>query len=734
MVRVTGEFEDMTDTQVGFSQWLERLPMRVSDSERDVLARAWSLAKVAYGDRVRGSGESYFSHALSVATVAGGLKLDTATMAAALLHDLPWLEVFDPARVAEACGSEVADLIQGTTRMDVISDLRRKPDARGGQAEALRKMLLAIARDIRVVFIVLAERLHDMRTLKNRDESVQRSVAHETMDLHAPLANRLGIWQLKWELEDLSFRFLEPVTYKRIAKLLAEKRVDRERFIGAMRERIEAGLARAGVSAEVTGRPKHIYSIWRKMQRKGLGFHELFDIRAFRVIVETVPECYASLGVIHSLWQPIPKEFDDYIATPKENNYQSLHTAVVGPEGKNVEVQIRTREMHQQAELGIAAHWRYKEGGGRDPSFDGKVAWLRQLLDWNQDDSGEEDLIDRFKAEIFEDRVYVITPQGDVRDLPRGATPLDFAYHIHSQVGHRCRGAKVNGKMVALTHELQNGDQVEILTAGNMRPSRDWLNPSLGYIRTPRARSKVRAWFRQQDYAKNVSEGREILDRELHRLGVSDVSLEKLAAKSRFPKPDDFLAAIGRGDISGGQIASYIGERLLPSEPSLPPVRRDRDRGEARPDDDVTIYGVGNLLTRLAKCCQPTPGDAVIGFITQGQGVTIHRQDCPNVMRMQKEVPQRLIEVSWARRSDRRYPVEVQVEAYDRPGLMKDITALLSNEKISLLAVNMRTDRNEQRARITLTLEVRGVAELSRVMDRIGGLRNVHDVRRITDG
>lgn len=736
MVYVTGELEDVSEQALDFDGWVARLPLNLEAAERARLARAWTLAERVYGDSRRAAGDSRFGHALAVASVLAALRLDTDTLIAGLLHDLPWQDGVATDGLAREFGDDVAGLVDGCARMGVVSELHARPAGGDGaeRAEALRKMLLAMAQDIRVVFLVLAERLHDMRMLKHRPPEVQQRMARETLDLYAPLAHRLGIWQLKWEMEDLCFRFLEPVTYKRIARLLAEKRVDRERYIAEMQQRLESALQEAGIDAEVTGRPKHIYSIWRKMQRKGLGFHELFDIRAFRVLVNTVPQCYAALGVVHSLWQPIPREFDDYIASPKENNYRSLHTAVVGPGGRTVEVQIRTREMHQQAELGIAAHWRYKEGRGADPAFDAKVAWLRRLLEAGADENAEEDILDRFKAEVFEDRVYVITPRGDVIDLPKGATPLDFAYHVHSEVGHRCRGAKVNGRIVPLTYTLQNGDPVEILTARLGQPSRDWLNPGLGYLATPRARAKVRTWFRQQDHDKNVTEGRATLERELHRLGLGDISLERLAGRSRYPKVEDFLAAIGRGDITGGQIAGLLSDQLLPERESVQDMltRRRRGAGAGRGgEDDVTVYGVGNLLTRMARCCQPAPGDPILGFITRGEGVSIHRRDCPNVRRLEETSPERLIDVSWSRRTERHYPVDVMVEAYDRQGLIKDISALLSNEHINVTAVNTRTDPDDQQARMTLTLNVADVGQLSRVMERIAGLRNVRDVRRV---
>jgi len=718
------------------AEWIATMPRSPGAEERARLIGAWEYAADHYGDGQRPAGDRRFDHAVAVADILSGLELDADSVIAGLLHDLPDAGGPDLAAIAEQAGDTVASLVEGCLRMGQVSRLHTGADSaqQGKRAEALRKMLLAMARDIRVVFLVLAERLHDLRVLGGLPETDRQQIARETLDLHAPLANRLGIWQIKWELEDLSFRYLEPDSYKRIARLLAERRVDRERFIEAMKARMGTHLAEAGLNAEVTGRPKHIYSIWRKMQRKGLGFDELFDLRAVRVLVDTVPACYTALGIIHSLWQPIPREFDDYIASPKENDYRSLHTAVMGEGGRPVEVQIRTREMHDQAELGIAAHWRYKEGRSADPDFDARVAWLRQLLESTPDSETDGDLIDRFRAEIFEDRVYVITPGGDVIDLPRGSTPLDFAYTIHSEIGHHCRGARVNGRMVTLTQSLQNGDQVEILTARHARPSRDWLNPALGYLNSPRSRAKVRAWFRQQDQDKTIQLGRELLERELHRLGLADVNLESLAARSRYARLPDFLAALGRGDMTGGQVAHLLRDRLLPTEPQSREQLLRRRSGSAStptdPEDDISIYGVGNLMTRMARCCQPTPGDAILGFITRNEGVTVHRSDCANIRRLQETTPERLIEVSWSRGSGRAYPVDIVVEAYDRPGLIRDISSLLNNEGINVTAVNTRTDPDDQVARMVMTVEVADVDQLSGVMQRMVGLRNIRDVHR----
>ncbi|WP_290648052.1 GTP diphosphokinase [Aquisalimonas sp.] len=736
MVSVTDDISDLfAHGTPSPDAWLDRVLPGAGEGERQLLRTAWEAAVRAYDGNLRRSGEAYFEHALAVASILAALKLDAPSIAAGLLHDGPTVcSRKQWSAICATVGGEVANLVDGVGRMDVISDLHGHTEEGGETAnrtEALRKMLLAMAQDIRVVFIKLAERLHDLRTLRAYPQAVQQQVAQETTDIYAPLAHRLGIWQVKWEMEDLCFRHLEPDTYKRVARLLREKRQDRERYIRQVTDQLTAALHSAGIEADVYGRPKHIYSIWKKMQRKGLGFHELFDIRAVRVMVRDVAACYATLGVVHSLWRHIPKEFDDYITTPKENDYQSLHTAVVGPEGKTLEVQIRTWDMHEQAELGVAAHWRYKEGASsRDARFEEKLAWLRQLLEWGREDGAAEDFIDRFKAEVFEDRVYAISPRGDVLDLPRGATPLDFAYYIHSDVGHRCRGGKVNGRIVPLTYELRNGDQVEILTSRRGAPSRDWLNPALGYLRTSRARSRVRAWFRQQDHAKNVAAGRQILEREFHRLGVQDVNLERLAEKSRYSKMDDFLAAIGRGDASGGYIAGLLRDQVLPRRDPGDALPQGPAPGGGEQTDEVSIYGVGNLLTRQAGCCKPAPGDAVVGFITRGQGVTIHRRDCNNVRRLQETSPERLIDVSWSRHAEQKYPVDIQVDAYDRQGLLRDITAILTNEKVNVTGVNTTTGRQDHQARMTLTVEIGDVTQMSRLMDRIAALRNVRDVRR----
>jgi GTP pyrophosphokinase len=595
-------------------------------------------------------------------------------------------------------------------------------------AESLRKLLLAMVEDVRVVLIKLADRLHNMRTLKYLDEPRQRSIAKETLEIYAPLANRLGIGQVKWELEDLSLRFLDPQSYRDIAAQLDERRVDRERFIDRVVRHLRRELEAAGVQADVTGRPKHIYSIWKKMQRKNLPFNQIFDVRAVRIIVERDADCYAALGVVHSLWHHIPKEFDDYIANPKENDYRSLHTAVVGPGGQTVEVQIRSRDMHEYAELGIAAHWRYKEGGRFDPNIEQRVVWLRQLLEWKDEEASASDFVDRFKSESGSERVYVMTPQGKVVDLPAGATPLDFAYYIHTDIGHRCRGAKINGRIVPLTYELHSGEQVEIITTRQGTPSRDWLNSHLGYLKTSRAQAKVRHWFRQQDYDMNVAAGRTALDRELHRLGIGNFNWEQLAERLHYPNVSDMLAAIGNGDLSTAQLAGAANELATPSNDDF--VAAKPTRSSDADEKGIRIEGVGNLLTHVAQCCRPVPQDPIVGYITRGRGVTIHRRDCPNLLRLAASEHERILEVDWGGAVAAVYPVEIEILAYDRSGLLRDITASLANEKINVIGVNTYTDKTDYAAHMHLTLEIRDIGELSRVLSRIGQLPNVVEVKR----
>ena len=736
---VQSALADITDvTTLEPEQWLSRLPVELGAQERALLERAWRCARSGYAERERETGEPHFAHAVYTATILAELSLDAGTLAAALTHDLPELDDRAAAELRRELGDDIADLVLSVCRMHGIGRFRDAAEleaaVHGERAEGMRKMLLAMARDVRVVFIALAERLHDLRAARDLPAAERARLARETQDIYAPLANRLGIWQLKWELEDLSFRFLEPETYQDLARRLSERRRDREAYIDTVCRRLRTALEAEGIDAHVYGRPKHIYSIYRKMQRKGLRFDDLYDLRAVRILVDDERACYGALGIVHGLWTPIPREFDDYIATPKENNYRSLHTAVVGPEGKPLEVQIRTHEMHAEAELGIAAHWRYKEGGRQDAAFDQRIAWLRQILDWPGEAEEEGDFVDRVRAEIFADRVYALTPQGDVLDLPRGATPLDFAYHIHTELGHRCRGARINGRIVPLTRPLENGDQVEILTSRESRPSRDWINPELGYLYTNRARGKVRTWFRQRDHDKNVAAGRQALDRERRRLGVEDVTTDEIVRRSRYARTEAFLAALGRGEVTSGQIASLLRDRLLPRRPQPPAEGTRRGRGErAGRDDDITVEGVGDLLTRIAGCCSPAPGDPIVGFITRGAGVTIHRQDCPNIEHLRQREPERMMEVSWRSEPAGRYPVRVHVQAAILDSPLSEMTRVCGHEGVRLDGVQTRPEGADG-YRIDLDVRVSDVRQLTRLMDKLAGVEEIERVWRSQGG
>lgn len=714
-----------------FEPWMASLGNGRSEAERELLGRAFALASLAHADQTRASGEPYMQHCLAVAQMLAELHLDSATLAAALMHDT--LEDTDITyeHLEAEFGEEIAKLVDGVTKLgqiDQLSGMSERNIREDTKAESLRKMFLAMVDDVRVVLIKLADRLHNMRTLGSLPEHKCKRIARETLEIFAPLANRLGIWQIKWELEDLSLRYLEPETYKEIVTLIDERRPDREVYIAKVVNRVREELKKSGVRAEVSGRPKHIYSIYRKMSRKEVDFDQIYDVRGVRVTAESVPDCYTALGIIHSLWRPIPGEFDDYIATPKDNMYRSLHTAVVGPEGKPLEVQIRTYEMDYTAELGIAAHWRYKEGHKQDPIFDNKIAWLRQLMEWRQEVTDAHEFIDSLKTDVFQDRVYTFTPRGDIIDLPAGSTPIDFAYHIHTEVGNRCRGAKVNGKLVALDYQLRSGDQLEILTAKRGGPSRDWLNPHLGYVKTSRARSKIRQWFKRQNRDENVVQGREVLERELKRLGLDETPFDHIAKRFSFEKVDDFLAAIGGGDINAHQIAGRALELMKPEEEAFEfPIARV---APAAPPTGIRVRGVGDLLTNLARCCNPLPGDGIVGYITRGRGVTIHRQDCQNVLRMNDR--ERLIEVDWGVEVTETHPVNVRVEAYDRQGLLRDIASVVADEAINLSAANVVTRKKDHMATMLVTLEIADIDQLSRVLARIERLPNVVEARRQT--
>ena len=659
------------------------------------------------------------------------LDLDRETLAAYVLHALRQGGVpLDASRLAKL-PSSLRDLLDGQQAADKVGALYAARSG-GGNAEGLRRLLLAIIKDLRVVFILLARQLARLRAAERLEPEQRRELAQLTADIHAPLANRLGIWQLKWELEDLAFRYLQPDTYRRIVRLLDERRSERDGFIETTIRMLRGALDKAGVKADIAGRSKHIYSIWKKMQRKGGDFSALYDIRAVRLLVDDVAACYAALGVVHTLWPPIPSEFDDYIARPKGNNYQSLHTAVVGPQGKTLEVQIRTHEMHAFAERGVAAHWRYKEGGGGDQSFERKVAWMRSLLEAKDESGDEAALLAGFKTDLLEDRVYLLTPAGEVIDLPRGATVLDFAYTVHTDVGHRTRGAKVNGRIVPLAFQPVSGDRVEILTGKSAEPRRDWMNAQSGFLTTQRARAKVRAWFKKIDQDINLAAGREILEREFKRLALHNVELDSLPPKFHYKTLDEFLIALALGDITAGHVARTLHEAQAPATPAVAPAPvRAPGRVQTGDKDAIVIEGVGNLLTTIARCCQPLPGDAIAGYITQGRGVSIHRADCTSLARLVARDPGRAIEVEWggARKAD--YDVDLVVRGYDRKGLHKDVTNVIATANINLIAVNARVDATTGLVTMNFSVRVADFEQLSALLARLAGVPNVIEARRV---
>lgn len=659
---------------IGMAGWLARLGGG-DVPEGDVLRRALEFVVPLYGEQRLASGEPVLAHALETAAILGELRLDRDVLAAALLSHSRCLAPQGAGMLHERFGPGVAGLAEGVARMAHIGALSNrpwaemKPEQQAAQLEALRKMLLSMVQDIRVVLVKLADHTQELRYIvKSGDEGLRRETARLTHDIFAPLANRLGVWQLKWEMEDLAFRVLDPDTYKGIARLLDEKRTDREHYIENVIAQIKGELARAGVEAEVTGRPKHIFSIYKKMRVKGINFEALHDVRAVRILVRDVKDCYAALGVVHNFWAPIPKEFDDYIAKPKSNQYRSLHTAVIGPEGKAVEVQIRTYEMHQHSELGVAAHWRYKEGSRHDRGYDEKIAWLRQILEWKEEVKDAGELAEQFRTGLFEDTIYVLTPQGKVIDLPRAATPVDFAYHVHSELGHRCRGARVDGAMVPLNTPLANGQQVEIVSAKQGGPSRDWLNPALGYVRSTGARTKIRQWFNRQNLEEAVAQGRAVVEKELRRQGMTALNLDQLAAQLGFARLSDFLAEIGRGEIRVRQLQDAVraldpraGPATLATgvadEAPAPAAKRPR---AAAGGSSVLVVGVDRLLTVPAKCCKPAPPEPIVGFITRRRGVTIHRADCANLKRLDAE---RRVAAEWEEAAGAAFPGDIEVEA-----------------------------------------------------------------------
>jgi len=720
--------------------WMAEVASGRAQEDIESIERAAYFAIKAHEGQKRASGEDYVNHTFAVAGIVHELGLDSDAVIAALLHDSVEDTPVTLNDIRKQFGGDVARLVDGVTKMEVMQEFA---DHRGGRssqnakAESLRKMMLAMVDDVRVVLIKLCDRLHNMRTLEAVNPAKQRRVATETLEIFSPLANRLGVWQLKWELEDLAFRYIEPEIYKSIAKKLSERRVDRQSFIDGFISDLATELAEEGVEAEISGRAKHIYSIWNKMQKKGLEFEQLFDVRAVRVLVNSVQDCYSALGLIHTSWKYIPGEFDDYIATPKQNNYRSIHTAVIGPTGKVVEVQIRTHDMHEYNELGIAAHWRYKEGSkDSDEAVNNKILWLRQLLEWKDEVADASEFVDRVKDEVFEDRVYVFSPKGKVVDLSYGCTPIDFAYAIHTEVGHRCRGAKVNGKMVPLTYRLKTGEQVSVITSKSGGPSLDWLDPHKGYVHSRRARAGIQHWFRHENRDETIAHGRNILERELDRMNLNGVNLEALAKALGVEDANEMFFKMVDGSIKPGR-AAVIAQRIL-----RPQIIEDEEQLEIsfrgankaanddRPPADLSIQGVSDLMTNLAKCCQPVPGDKVLGFVTRGTGITIHRESCPNILYQKHKSGERVVEVTWGADTERTYPMTIQVNAFDRKGLLKDISTVFTDEKVNVLELNTRTEKKDQSVQMSAKVEVASLEMMSKLLSKLDQLPNVLSVKR----
>ncbi len=729
---------------------IDSLPENYSSVDRELVQRAFYYAEEAHKDQKRASGEPFIIHCLAVATILAELQVAPTVVAAGLLHDTVEDTSVTLDDIRSEFGTEIAILVDGVTKLTNLPMLTRAGPGDNGQnddtpdpvaefpeiedarkrslaQETLRKTFMAMGEDPQVVLIKLADRLHNMRTLGYMPEAKRKRIAQETLDIFAPLANRLGIWQIKWELEDLAFRYTNPTKFKEIAELIASKRADRERQVKEIIKHLKNVLEQEGIEVdEISGRPKHIFSIYKKMVEKGKAFETLMDLRGVRLIVPDKQDCYAALGIIHANWRPISQEFDDYIAAPKDNMYQSLHTAVIYDDGRPLEVQIRTRDMHQNAEFGIAAHWRYKEKSGKLGEInEQRMTFMRRLLDWRQDVFDAPEFSEGMRTDVFQDRVYVFTPRGDIIDLPLGATPIDFAYHVHTEVGHRCRGAKVNGRLVTLEHVLKTGDMVEILTAKHGGPSRDWLNTNLKLVNTQRARSKIRAWFKAQDREQNLVQGKALLERELRRLGI-DMEIEELARQFDLRTAEELYIAIGTGDVSIGRIVSRLADLSKENNDALiaqGPSQKLADEGT------VTVLGLKGMLTNFARCCKPVQGDPIIGYITRGRGVTIHRQDCPNVLNLTDR--ERVINVSWGA-AIKTYPVPVMVKAYDRAGLMGDISSVLKEENVNILDVNMNPSHNI--AFLNLVLEIGDLAQLSRVLTRIENLPNVTEAVRSRPG
>jgi len=736
--------QTLVDAQGGIDidQWLGQLPLVLDETDRQRLLEACHLVQWAQQQPAKDVGDwarepNCLSAGLDIAFILADLHVDLDCLLAGILYRAVREERLQSDKVRDCFGEDVAELVDGVLRMAAIGDLPLQTDnpvlgQAHGQKDNIRKMLIALVDDVRVALIKLAERTCAIRSVKE-DEERRRQIGREVFDVYAPLAHRLGIGHLKWELEDLSFRYIYAESYRKIARLLDGKRLERDNFIDTVTQELTKILRQAGLEFKIAGRAKHIYSIWRKMQRKGIGFSQVYDIRAVRILVPQVKDCYATLGLVHGLWRNIPNEFDDYIANPKENGYRSLHTAVIGPAGKTLEIQIRTENMDEEAELGVCAHWRYKGSdaeSGMASTYEEKIAWLRQVLDWHEETGDARSVAEQFSFSMAQDRVYAFTPNGDVVNLAYGATPLDFAYHVHTEIGHRCRGAKVNGSIVPLTYQLKTGERVEVLTSDEAVPRRDWLQSGLGYLKTSRARAKVQYWFKSQAREDNISTGRHLLEKEFKRLALTSVDYQRIARKVQFNTVEDMFAAVGSGDMSSALVLNAA-QGLVERTPETQ-FRLTRASG-TQYRDQVQVRGVGNLRTHMAGCCKPLPGDAITGFITQSRGVSIHRADCARVLRLQEGAAGRVIEVEWGVSPSENYEVDVAIEAFDRQGLLRDITGLFANARINVLTINTQTNRQTNTATMSLRVEVPDLGSLSKLLERIDRLNNVVSAVRVSE-
>jgi GTP pyrophosphokinase len=727
MVKALDNIPKDTEDNIQVAQWLASLKLKTPLSKN--LKLACELGQ-STEDHFNFFGQSCFLNAIRIAELVYQLDLNQETMAAAIIYTCMRYGDMTLDDLEETFGKNITKLVKGIEKMSALANIRQHNIQH--QVDSLRRMLLAMVTDVRVVMIKLIERLCIMRSLKTADKKTQIEYATETMQIYAPLANRLGIHTLKWELEDIAFRHLESETYSNIAKQLQQRRSEREKNVELIIALINEALEKESIKAEIYGRAKHIYSIYRKMQRKNVNFEEIYDAHAVRILLDNLEDCYTALGLVHSLWQPIKEEFDDYINKPKPNGYQSIHTAVIGPHDKVFEIQIRTHQMHTDAEKGVAAHWLYKEGSKKPSGYEEKVEWLRQLLAWQKELTDEQAMPADLEKKILEDRVYVFTPQGRIVDLPDGSTPLDFAYSIHTDIGHRCRGAKIAGKIVPLTHTLSTGEKVEILTGNKNQPSRDWLVPKRGYLKTSRARAKVMHWFKQQSAERHINEGKQILEREMQRLKIESVSYEKMAQHFNFKQTDALFAALGNGDLKITTVLHYIEnitqQKLVAEKEDKPKLSHAKTHSGS---GNVSIYGVGNMLTQIAKCCKPVPGDPILGYITQGHGVSIHHCNCKNIANDSAAQVDRVIEVEWRTKAKDFYSADIQIKAYDRPGLVRDITNIIAIEKIHVTKLNVMVNKQEHYSTIELTIEVHNLNELGKILDKINQLPNVFSTQRV---